>query len=409
MLEINKIRQDFPILSTKVHGKDLIYFDSAASSQKPIQVIDAITNYYKTSHANIHRAFHYLGDKATALYESSRDKIADFINANSSKEVIFTRGTTESINLVATCLERANKLSKGDEIIITVMEHHSNIVPWQMYAERCGLNIKVVNITDNGDLDLEQLYSLVTFKTKLLAITHVSNTLGTINPIKDIINSIRKYNSEILVLVDGAQAAPNIKVDVQDIDCDFYALSGHKLYGPTGVGILYGKESILNTLPPYHGGGEMIDQVILPKGTTYAALPQKFEAGTPNIAGVIGLSAAVDYLKSLDLAKIKLYKDELLKYCSEKLETISGLKIYGKSDNKVSVVSFSIENINSQDIGLLLDQNGIAVRTGHHCNMPLMDYLGIPSTTRVSFGIYNTKHEVDIFIENLIKIIKLLK
>lgn len=409
MLDINKIRQDFPILATKVYGKDLIYFDSAASSQKPLQVINAISDYYKNSHANIHRALHYLGDTATTLYESARDNIANFINARSSKEVIFTRGTTEGINLVATCLERANMFSEGDEIILSVMEHHSNIVPWQMYAERHNLIIKVVKILDNGDLDLKHLYSLLSSRTKLLAITHVSNSLGTINPVKDIIKTIREYNSRILVLVDGAQAAPNIKVDVQDLDCDFYVISGHKLYGPTGIGILFGKYDILNDLPPYHGGGEMIDQVILPMGTTYAELPQKFEAGTPHIAGVIGLSAAIDYLNSLDLSRIKLHKDDLLKYCSEQLQTIHGLKIHGKSSNKVSVVSFSIDNINAQDVGLLLDQNGIAVRTGHHCNMPLMDYLGVSATIRASFGIYNTKQEVDLFIESLNKVINLLK
>lgn len=300
-------------------------------------------------------------------------------------------------------------MAEGDEIILSVAEHHSNIVPWQMYAERSGLNIKVVNILDNGNLDLNHLKSLLTEKTKILAVNHVSNTLGTINPIKEIVKLVKNYNSEILVSVDGAQAVPNLKVDVQDLDCDFYSLSGHKLYGPTGIGILFGKQDLLEKLPPYHGGGEMIDQVVLPMGTTYAGLPQKFEAGTPHIAGAIGLSAAVDYLNRLDFNKIKQHKDDLLIYCTEKLQAIDGLTIYGTSENKVSVVSFSIKDINSQDVGLLLDQYGVAVRTGHHCTMPLMDYLGVPATIRASFGIYNTKQDVDIFITSLNKVINVLK
>lgn len=408
-MDVSKIRSEFPILDIKVHGQDLVYFDNAASTQKPYQVIDAISNYYRTSHANIHRALHYLGDTATELYELARVNVKNFINARKEQEIIFTRGTTESINLLASVLSKTDVLEPGDEIIISYAEHHSNIVPWQLIAEQKNLNIKVIKILDNGDLDLESLKDLLSNKTKVIALTHVSNTLGTINPIKEIIKQVKEYNSEILVSIDGAQAIANVKVDVQDLNCDFYQFSGHKLYGPTGIGILYGKKELLDKLPPYHGGGEMIEQVILPTGTTYAEVPQKFEAGTPHIAGVIGLSAAIDYMIALDLDSINKHKDELTKYCTEQLKTIKGLKIYGESKNKIAVVSFVIEDLNAQDVGLLLDQYGIAVRTGHHCNMPLMDYFGINGTIRASFGIYNTISEVDLFIESLKKVVNKLR
>lgn len=407
-MDINKVRQDFPILTRKVHGKDLVYLDSAASAQKPSMVINAISDYYENSHANIHRALHYLGDAATEMYENARVAVKNFINANEDNEIIFTRGTTESINLVATVLERSGWFSNGDEIVLSVAEHHSNIVPWQFLAQNLGLNIKVVNILPNGDLDVDHLYSQLTDNTKLLALTHVSNSLGTINPVKDIVSKIKAYNKDILVSIDGAQAIPNIQVDVQDLNCDFYQFSGHKLYGPTGIGVLYGKQEILEKLPPYHGGGEMIDKVILPQGTTYAGLPQKFEAGTPHIAGAVGLKAAIDYLNTLDLNNIKQHKDGLLSYCTNLLKDIHGLKIHGESSNKVSVVSFTLDGLNAQDVGLLLDQHGVAVRTGHHCNMPLMDYLGVPSTIRASFGIYNTKEDVDAFVSSLRKVIDIL-
>lgn len=405
---LNKIRNQFPILNRKVHDKPLVYFDNAASAQKPLCVIDAVSDYYKNQHANIHRALHYLGDAATESYEQVRTKVAEFLNAQSSNEIIFTKGTTDSINLVATSVERSNLLNKNDEIILSVAEHHSNIVPWQILAERLGLTIKVVNTLANGELDLEQLYGLLADKTKILALHHVSNSLGTVNPIKSIISKVKNYSNDILVLIDGAQAVPNMRVDVKDLDCDFYAFSGHKAYGPTGVGVLYGKAELLQKLPPYQGGGEMIDQVILPSGTTYADIPQKFEAGTPNIAGVIGLGTAIDFLNSLDLDNITSYKNYLTEYCTQKLKEISKLKIYGEAENKISVVSFVVEGINAQDIGLLLDQCGVAVRTGHHCNMPLMDYLGIQGTIRASFGVYNTQEEIDVFITSLKKVLNIL-
>lgn len=408
MLDLNKIRQDFPILARTVHNKPLVYFDNAASSQKPLAVIDAISNYYKTSHSNIHRALHYLADIATEQYEQARKTVCRFINAKLEHEIIFTKGATESINLVATSFERSDYFKPQDEIILSVSEHHSNIVPWQLLAAKFNLIIKVVELLPSGELNLEQFMSLLSERTKIVALTHVSNSLGIINPIRDIIKNIRNYNENIIVLIDGAQAVPNIIVDVQDLDCDFYVFSSHKVYGPTGVGVLYGKQEILDILPPYQGGGEMIAEVKLPMGTTYAGLPQKYEAGTPNIAGVIGLGAAINYLNNLDLVKIKTHKEALTAYCLEQLGSIQNLDIYGIAKNKVSVISFTLDNINAQDVGLLLDQYGIAVRTGHHCNMPLMNYLGIPATVRVSFGIYNTQEEIDIFVHSLKKVITIL-
>lgn len=408
---IQSIRDDFPILNTLVNDRPLIYFDNAASAQKPIAVINAIDHYYRNSHANIHRALHYLGDLATAMYEDARQKLADYINANSSSEVIFTRGTTESINLVSTCLGRSGYVNKNDEIILSVAEHHSNIVPWQLLAEQTGAVIKVVDLLGNQELDLDCLYGLISEKTKILALAHVYNGTGIINPIKDIIKKVKLINPNIIIAIDGAQAMANFKIDVSELDCDFYSFSGHKMYGPTGIGGVYAKANILNTLKPYHGGGEMIDQVKLPMGTTYAAIPHKFEAGTPNIADAIGLGAAVDYLNAIDFNKLALHKSELLNYCTSKLKELfadSNIVIYGDAVNKASVIAFSIKDLNPQDVGLLLDQYGIAVRTGHHCNMPLMDYLGISGTIRVSFGIYNTMEEVEIFLEVLAQVIKRL-
>ena len=406
--DIEKIRHDFPILSKEVYYKPLIYLDNAASAQKPQVVIDAINDYYQNNHANIHRALHYLGEVATLAYEEAREKAHKYINSKSSKEIIFTKGTTESINLITTSLSRAGWFKKDEEIILTVMEHHSNIVPWQILAETLGMTIRVVSVFDNGELDLEQLYGLLNEKTRVLAISHVSNSLGTINPIKDIVSKVKKYNSDILIAVDGAQALPNLTVDVQDLDCDFYSFSSHKVYGPTGVGVLYGKEKLLEKLPPYQGGGEMINQVILPFGTTYAELPHKFEAGTPNIADVIGFGVALDYLKAINWVDAKEYKNKLLTYCTQQLQTIENLVIYGSAANKVAVVSFVIKNLNGQDVGLLLDQHGIAVRTGHHCNMPLMSHFNINGTIRASFGLYNTINEIDIFVSSLKQVIKIL-
>lgn len=411
MFDVQQTRKDFAILDKKVYGKPLVYFDNAASSQKPLSVTQSITDYYNQHHSNIHRAFHYLGDNATLMYELARLKISNYINANSSEEVIFTRGTTESINLVATSLERSKVFAKNDEIVLTVAEHHSNIVPWQILAGVLGVKIKVINLLANGELDTASLIDYVNANSstvKLVTLSHVYNGTGVINPVGEITAKIKNINQDILVLLDGAQAAPNVVLDVQALNCDFYAFSGHKMYGPTGIGILYGKKEVLNTLPPYHGGGEMIDQVILPMGTTYAQLPQKYEAGTPNIAGAIGLGAAVDYLDKLDFRQAIAHKNKLLNYCTDELKKIANLTIIGDSPNKAAVIAFTVKNINPQDVGLLLDQYGIAVRTGHHCNMPLMSYLGISGTIRASFGIYNTIEEVDIFLASLKEVIKIL-
>lgn len=408
MFDVLKIRKDFPILGTTVNGRPLVYFDNAASSQKPQCVISAIEEYYKLHHSNIHRAFHYLGDKATMMYEQARAKVANYINASGSSEIIFTRGTTESINLIATSLERSNKICQLDEIVISVAEHHSNIVPWQMLAEKTGAVIKVIHLLPSGELDLKHLYGSISSKTKVLALNHVSNGMGIINPMQEIIAEVKKINKGILVLVDGAQALPSFKVNVRELNCDFYAFSGHKMYGPTGIGVLFGKQEIMQELPPYQGGGEMINEVILPMGTTYAKSPHKFEAGTPNIAGAIGLAAAIDYLNSLDFEEIKQHKENLLQYCTEQLKKIDNINIIGDSAHKISVVAFTVNNMNPQDVGLLLDQYGIAVRTGHHCNMPLMNYLNIPGTIRVSFGIYNTIEEIDVFVASLKNVLKIL-
>jgi cysteine desulfurase/selenocysteine lyase len=394
MLDIQSIRAEFPILSQKVNGKPLVYFDNAATSQKPKVVIDAITAYYEEINANIHRGVHKLSQLATDAYEISRSKIQHHINARHNHEVIFTSGTTYGINLVSNGF--AAILKAGDEVMVSNLEHHSNIVPWQMLCERTGAKLTVIPMNNQGELVLEEFEKLLSEKTKIVAVNHISNALGTINPIKEIIEKAHKAGAA--VLIDGAQAAPHIKPDVQELDCDFYVFSGHKICGPTGSGILYGKETWLNKLPPYQGGGEMIKEVTFEK-TTYAELPHKFEAGTPNIEGGIVLGTAIDYLNSIGFDNIAAYEHELLEYGTQRLLEIEGLKIYGTSKNKTSVISFNIEDIHPYDIGAIVDKLGIAVRTGHHCAQPIMSFFNIPGTVRASFAFYNTKEEIDALVE----------
>ena len=402
--DITTFRSQFPILSRKVKGKDLIYFDNAATSQKPMAVIEAISNYYKGYNANIHRGLHTLADEATAAYESSRDSVQGFIKAAHKEEIIFTKGTTEGINLVASTWGKAN-LNPGDEIILSTLEHHSNIVPWQIIAEKKGAKIKVMPINDDGIIDMAAFESMLTNRTKIVSIIHVSNALGVINPVEEIITKAHANNT--LVLLDGAQSAVHLDIDVQQLDCDFFMFSGHKIYGPTGVGVLYGKKDLLEAMPPYQGGGEMIKEVSFEK-TTYNELPFKFEAGTPNIADVIALKTAIDFIEENGKDNMRVHEDELLKYATEKLKTIPGLKIIGDVANKVSVISFVIDGIHPQDLAVLLDNQGIAVRTGHHCAQPLMSRLGIVGTTRASFAAYNTIEEIDSFISALQKAISML-
>lgn len=393
MLDIQKIRADFPILSERIYEKPLIYFDNGATSQKPKVVIDAIANYYQTINANIHRGVHYLSQMATDAYEVSRGKIQRHINAKFPHEVIFTSGTTHAINAVANGFTSIVKT--GDEVLVSALEHHSNIVPWQMLCERTGAVLKVIPINEHGELVLDEYEKLLSSKTKIVAVNHISNALGTINPIKLMIEKAHQVGAAILI--DGAQATPHLKPDVQALDCDFYVFSGHKICGPTGIGILYGKEDWLRKLPPYQGGGEMIATVSFEK-TTYADLPHKFEAGTPNIEGGIVLGTAIDYLNEIGFDNIAAYEHELLVYATEKLLEIEGLKIYGTAKEKASVISFNIEGIHPYDIGTIIDKLGIAVRTGHHCAQPIMDFYQIPGTIRASFAFYNTKEEIDIFV-----------
>ena len=393
-LDINTIRKDFPILQREVNGKPLVYLDNAATSQTPRQVIDAIVDYYQGYNANIHRGVHTLSQEATDAYEGARQKIQTHFNIAHPYEVIFTSGTTDSINLVANGF--TSFLKKGDEILVSAMEHHSNIVPWQMLCERTGAVLKVIPMNLEGELVMEEYHKLLSNKTKLVFCNHVSNALGTINPIKEIIEAAHKAGAA--VLVDGAQAAAHIKADLQALDADFYTVSAHKMCGPTGVGILYGKEDWLRKLPPYQGGGEMIAEVTFEK-TTYADLPHKFEAGTPNICGGIAFGAALDYMNSIGFDVIGQYEEELVAYATEQLLTIDGLKIYGTAANKTSVISFNIEGIHPYDIGTIVDKLGIAVRTGHHCAQPIMDFYKIPGTVRASFSFYNTKEEVDKLVE----------
>ncbi|MCF6181706.1 MAG: cysteine desulfurase [Lutibacter sp.] len=397
-MDIKKVRADFPILKRKINGKPLVYLDNAATSQKPQVVIDSLVDYYTNYNANIHRGVHTLSQLATDAFEQARIKIQKHFNTKHNYEIIITSGTTDSINLVATSFTQF--LQKGDEIIISAMEHHSNIVPWQMLCQRTGAILKVIPINENGELILEEYDNLLSNKTKLVFVNHVSNALGTINPIKKIIDKAHKFGAS--VLIDGAQSSPHIKPDLQALDVDFYVASAHKLCGPTGVGILYGKEALLNKLPPYQGGGEMIKQVTFEK-TTYADLPYKFEAGTPNIAGVIAFGVALDYLNELGFDNIAAYENELLVYATKKLLQIEGLKIYGTAKNKTSVISFNIANIHPYDIGTIIDKLGIEVRTGHHCAQPIMDFYKIPGTVRASFSFYNTFKEIDLLVDALQK------
>ena len=398
MFKVEDIRKDFPILDQKIHGRPLVYLDNAATSQTPQVVIDAIIDYYQNYNANIHRGVHTLSQIATDKYEEARIKVQKHFNANKPYEIIFTSGTTQSINLVASGF--ASLITNGDEILISALEHHSNIVPWQMLCEKTGATLKVIPMAVEGNLRMDVFHELLNPKTKLVFCNHVSNALGIVNPIEEIISSAHKVGAA--VLIDGAQATPHIKPDVQELDVDFYVASAHKLCGPTGVGMLYGKQEWLEKLPPYQGGGEMIETVTFEK-TTYAGLPHKFEAGTPNICGGIAFGVALDYMNSIGFEAIRNYENELLKDATEKLLQIDGLKIYGDTTEKTSVISFNIEGIHPYDIGAILDKLGIAVRTGHHCAQPIMDFYQIPGTVRASFSFYNTKEEVDIFIEGVKK------
>ena len=402
-LDVNKIRNDFPILKRKVNGYPFVYFDNAATSQKPSKVISSITDYYENYNSNIHRGVHTVSQEATDAYENARKKIQTHFNAKYSEEIILTSGTTHSINLVANGF--TSLLNSNDEILISELEHHSNIVPWQMMCEKNGATLKVIPLKDNGELDYESFLKLLSVKTKVVFVNHVSNALGTINPIKNIILESHKFGAA--VLIDGAQASSHLKADMQDLNVDFYTTSAHKLCGPTGIGMLYGKKEWLEKLPPYQGGGEMISEVTFEK-TTYAELPNKFEAGTPNIVGAIGFGEAIDYLNEIGFEKIEEYENELLEYATKKLKTIPELKIYGEAKNKTSVISFNIGNIHSYDLGTILDKYGIAVRTGQHCAQPVMDFFGISGTVRASFSFYNTKDEVDYFYDSLNKAVAML-
>lgn len=403
-MNIEEVRADFPILDQNVNGRPLVYFDNAATGQTPSKVIESISDYYLEENANIHRGVHYLSQKATDAYEEARAKIKDYINAALVEETIFTSGTTMGINLVANGLN--SKLKKGDEIVISTLEHHANIVPWQMLCDRTGAVLKVIPLHRDGTLDMITFHEMLNDKVAVVAVSHISNTLGTINPIKEIITAAQGVAA--LTLIDGAQATPHLNVDVQELDCDFYVSSGHKMYGPTGVGFLYGKKNRLMELDVYQGGGEMIDQVTFKK-TTYAELPHRFEAGTPNIAGGIGLGYAIDYINEIGLNNIADRENELLQYAMEKMSDFDDLIYFGQAKNKASVISFNVEGVHPYDIGVILDKMGIAVRTGHHCTQPLMDYYEIPGTIRASFSFYNTFEEIDLFIAALKKAIDMLK
>ena len=401
LYDVEKIRSDFPILQTKVHGKPLVYLDNAATSQKPITVIKKAQEYYSSMNSNIHRGVHALSQVATEAYEMARIKIKNFINSLGKNEIIFTSGTTESINLVAQTYCRAN-IKEGDEVIISEMEHHSNIVPWQIICDEKNAKLKIIPINDEGEIIFEEFERIITHRTKFISVVYVSNSLGTINPVKQIIKLAHQNN--IPVLLDAAQAVHHIRIDVQELDCDFLAFSGHKIYGPTGIGVLYGKINLLDSMPPYQGGGDMISRVTFEK-TTFNELPYKGEAGTPNIAGVIGLGEAIDYITNIGIDNIALHEKFLLDYATEVIADIPGLKIIGTAKEKVSVISFVLDDIHPHDIGTFLDFEGVAIRTGHHCTQPVMDRYGIPATSRASFAMYNTKDEIDILIKGLKKII----
>lgn len=398
-IDVNAIRADFPVLDQKVNGKPLVYLDNAATTQKPRQVIDTIDEYYRRYNSNIHRGVHSLSEKATAAYEAARETVRDFINAPATREIIFVRGATEGINLVAQSYGMEN-LKAGDEIIISEMEHHSNIVPWQLLCERTGAVLRVIPINDDGELKLEAYQSLLGPKTKLVSIVHISNALGTINPVKQIVDLAHEHDA--LVLVDGAQATAHTGIDVQALDCDFYVFSGHKMFGPTGIGVLYGKTDLLNAMPPYQSGGDMIKMVTLEK-TLFNELPYKFEAGTPHIAGVIGMGAAINYIKSIGLDNIAAYEHDLLDYAAAAVSDIKGLKLVGTAKKKTSILSFTLGNIHAHDIGTILDHEGVAIRAGHHCAMPVMERFGIPATARASFALYNSRGEVDTLVKALNK------
>ena len=398
MYDINKVREDFPILAREVYGKPLVYLDNAATTQKPLCVLDAMRDEYLNVNANVHRGVHYLSQQATDLHEAAREKVRGFINAEKTEEIVFTRGTTEAVNLLASTFCES-QMQAGDEVLVTDMEHHSNIVPWQLQAMKRGIVVRHLPITDDGRLVCcDGIAAYLTERTKLVSMTHVSNVLGTINPVTDVIRIAHEHG--IPVMVDGAQSAPHMKIDVQDMDCDFYAFSGHKMYGPTGIGVLYGKEEWLEKLPPYQGGGEMIDKVTW-EHTTFERLPFKFEAGTPDYIATHGLATAIDYLGSVGLDRVEAHEHELTRYCMEQLQTIDGLTIYGPAENHDAVVSFNVGHIHHLDMGTLLDRLGIAVRTGHHCAQPLMDRLGVTGTVRASFALYNTKEEVDALVAGI--------
>lgn len=397
MFDIQKIREDFPILSRSIYGKPLVYLDNAATTQKPRVVVEAISDEYYNVNANVHRGVHYLSQQSTELHEEARRVVRDFINAESTNEIIFTRGTTESLNLIASSFSDAF-MNAGDEVIVSAMEHHSNIVPWQIIAAKKGINIKVIPMTDSGELVLDDFENMLTERTKLVSITHVSNVLGTVNPIDKIIKTAHEH--DIPVMVDGAQSAPHITIDVRQMDCDFFALSGHKMYGPTGIGVLYGKEKWLERMPPYQGGGEMIESVSFEK-TVFEKLPFKFEAGTPDYVATNGLAKAIEYMKGIGMDNIMRHEQELTRYAMSEMGKIDGIRIFGNAPGKDAVVSFLVKDIHHLDMGTLLDRLGIAVRTGHHCAQPLMDRLGILGTVRASFAFYNTKEEIDILVEGI--------
>ena len=403
MFDVKKVRDDFPILSRNVYDKPLVYFDNAATTQKPRSVVEAITNEYYSVNANVHRGVHFLSQKATELHEASRETVRKFLNARSSNEIVFTRGTTESINLLVSSFGE-EFMEEGDEVIISVMEHHSNIVPWQLLAARKGISMKVIPMNDRGELLLDEYEKLFSERTKIVSVTHVSNVIGTVNPLKKIIETAHGHG--VPVLVDGAQSVPHMKVDVQDLDADFYAFSGHKIYGPTGIGVLYGKEDWLDRLPPYQGGGEMIRSVTFEK-TVFNELPYKFEAGTPDYIGTTSLAKALDYVSALGIDNIAAYEHKLMQYAIEKMKKIEDMHIFGEAEEKGSVISFLVGNIHHLDMGTLLDRLGIAVRTGHHCAQPLIQRLGVEGTVRASFAFYNTKEEIDVLVSGIERVKKM--
>lgn len=403
MFDVTKIREDFPILSRKVYDRPLVYLDNGATTQKPLCVLDAMREEYLNVNANVHRGVHYLSQQATDLHEQAREKVRKFINAGSVNEIIFTRGTTESLNLVVSSF-CDGFMGEGDEVIVSVMEHHSNIVPWQLQAARKGISLRVIPMNDKGELLLDEYEKLFTERTKIVSVTHVSNVLGTVNPVKEIVRIAHEHG--VPVMVDGAQSTPHFAVDVQDIDCDFFAFSGHKMYGPTGVGVIYGKEDWLDRMPPYQGGGEMIESVSFEK-TVFEHLPFKFEAGTPDYVATHGLATAIDYISSIGIDNISRHEQELTRYCMERMQEIDGIRLFGTANDKDAVVSFLVGDIHHLDMGTLLDRLGIAVRTGHHCAQPLMIRLGIQGTVRASFAMYNTKEEIDVLVEGIKRVSKM--